>query len=83
MNLSAYKKTLINVLTIVVTAGPWILDALRVLPGGAGTATVVSSVLGVAAVVLHTLVPNTTTDPHVAATSSVKLVDSSARRAAA
>jgi hypothetical protein len=77
MNLSHVRKTLINILTIVVTAGPWILKAMNVFPGSQGTAiaTVLSAVLGLFAAVLHYLVPNTTTDPTVAATQSVRLVD--------
>jgi hypothetical protein len=76
MNVSSIRKVLINVLTIVVTAGPWILKAMDVFPGTNGTmiATLLSSVLGFAAVVLHYLVPNTTTNPKVAAEQSVKLV---------
>jgi hypothetical protein len=76
MNLSSIRKTVINVLTILVTAGPWILKAMNVFPGTNGTvvATLLSSVLGFAAVALHYLVPNTTTDPLVAANQSVKLV---------
>lgn len=74
MNLSSIKKTIINVLTVVVTTGPWVLHALNLFPGGTPAATLVSVVLGVAGVVLHWLVPNTTTNPHIAATQSVKLV---------
>lgn len=78
MNLSSVRKTLINILTVVVTAGPWVLKNLDLLPGTPDAQTqlaaLVSSVLGIAAVVLHYLVPNTTTDPVVAANQSVKLV---------
>jgi hypothetical protein len=87
MHLSAIKKTLINVLTVVVTAGPWILKSVDLLPGTPAQqttlATAVSSVLGLAAVLLHYLVPNTTTDPTVAATQSVRLVGPSAAPKAA
>lgn len=74
------RKTLVAILTVVVTAGPWVLKAMNVIPGTEGTAiaTLVSTVLGLAAIVLHYLVPNTTTDPAVAATQSVKLVGPSA-----
>lgn len=84
MQLSEIKKSLINVLTIVVTAGPWILKAMNVFPGSEGTqiATLLSSVLGIAAVALHYLVPNTTTDPIVAQTQSVRLQGFEASRGA-
>jgi hypothetical protein len=74
MNLSSVRKTVINVLTVVVTAGPWVLRAMNLLPGGTLAATAVSAVLGIAGMVLHYLVPNTTTNPAVASTQSVKLV---------
>lgn len=72
MSLSSVKKTVINVLTIVVTVGPWVANAVGVISVPA--AAIISSVLGVAGMVLHYLAPNTTTDPNVAATQSVKLV---------
>jgi hypothetical protein len=75
MNFTSIRKTIINVLTVVVTAGPWILNALGMFPGGEKSAAIVSAVLGVAGVILHYLVPNTTTDPSVAAVQSVKLVN--------
>jgi hypothetical protein len=74
MNLTSIRKTVINVLTVVLTAGPWILDALKLFPGGTAATATVSAVLGVIGVILHYLVPNTTTNPQVAATQSVKLV---------
>lgn len=75
MNLTAIRKSVLNVLTAVVTATPWILNALHQAPfQGTTTATVVSSLLGLLGVALHYLVPNTTTDPAVAAAQSVKLV---------
>lgn len=73
MNLSEIKKTVINVLTVVATAGPWVLDALHLFPGGTAAATVVSSVLGIIGTVLHYLAPNTTTNPKVAETQSVRM----------
>lgn len=73
MELSAITKTVVNVLTVVVTAGPWVLDALHVFPGGTAAATIVSSVLGVAGVILHYLAPNTTANPAVAEKQSVRL----------
>lgn len=74
MNFNSIRKTILNALTVLVTAGPWILNALNAFPGGEKSAAVVSAVLGVAGVILHYLVPNTTTDPSVAAVQSVKLV---------
>lgn len=74
MNLTSVRKTVINVLTVVVATGPWILYALNEFPGGEKAAALTSSVLGLAGVILHYLVPNITTDPTVAATQSVKLV---------
>lgn len=75
MNLTAVRKAVINVMTAVVTATPWILNALHQAPfQGTQTAALVSTVLGLIAFVAHYLVPNTTTDPSVAASSSVKLV---------
>lgn len=74
MTISSIKKTIINVLTVVVTTGPWVLHALNMFPGGTAAATLVSVALGIAGIVLHWLVPNTTTNPNVAATQSVKLV---------
>jgi hypothetical protein len=71
MQFSEIKKTVINVLTVVVTAGPWVLNALNVFPGGTVAATFVSSILGVAGVALHYLVPNTTDDPEKARTQSM------------
>lgn len=83
MALSEIKKTIINVLTIAVTAGPWVLDALNLFPGGLVAATFVSSLLGIAGVILHYLVPNTTDDPVKAKTQSmVYKPDLEAKRAA-
>jgi hypothetical protein len=73
MELSAITKTVVNVLTVVVTAGPWVLDALHVFPGGTAAATIVSSVLGVAGVILHYLAPNQTVHPAKAERQSVRL----------
>lgn len=71
MNLSSIKKSVISVLTIVVTVGPWIAQAVGII--NVPAAAVISSVLGLAGSVLHFLVPNTTTDPVVAQTQSVRL----------
>lgn len=75
MELSVFTKAIVNVLTVLVTAIPWVLKGLDVLPGTSGTtlATVISIVGGVLGAVLHLLAPNTTTDPHIAATQSVRL----------
>lgn len=75
MNLTAIRKSIINVLTVLVTVTPWVLKALDEPPfQGTATATVVSSLLGLVGVLTHYKVPNVTTDPVVAASSSVKLV---------
>lgn len=76
MNFTAIRKSVINVLTVVVTATPWILNAMHQPPfQGTETATLVSALVGVLGVALHYKVPNTTTDPTVAAEQSVKLVN--------
>jgi len=72
MNLSRVKKSVISVLTIIVTVGPWIANAVGVI--NLPAAAVISGVLALAGSVLHYLAPNTTTDPNVAQTQSVKLV---------
>lgn len=73
MELSAITKTIVNVLTAVVTAGPWVLDVFNLFPGGTAAATVVSSVLGIAGVILHYLAPNQTVHPAKAERQSVRL----------
>ena len=72
MSLSTIKKSIITVLTIVCTVGPWVAQAAGQI--SEPTAAVLSSVIAVAGTILHYLVPNTTTDPNIAATQSVKLV---------
>jgi hypothetical protein len=74
-SLSSVKKTVINVLTIVVTVGPWVAQAVGAI--NVPAAAVISSGLALVGAVLHYLVPNTTTNPQVAATQSVKLVSPS------
>jgi hypothetical protein len=76
VSLSSVKKTVINVLTIVVTVGPWIAQAVGVI--NVPAAALISGVLATAGAILHYLAPNTTTNPQVAATQSVKLVDAKA-----
>lgn len=72
MQLSEITKTIINVCTLVVSVGTLVVSyTTGILPPT--VAFWVSGVIAVAGAVLHYLAPNTTTDPHVAATQSVKL----------
>ena len=71
MSFSSIRKTIINILTIVLTIGPWIAQAVGVISVPA--AGVISGVVALAGAILHYLVPNTTTDPNVAANQSVIL----------
>lgn len=82
MQLSEIKKTVINVLTLIVTVGPWIADAAGLVHLSTDSLTLLSTVLGLAGSVLHWLVPNTTTDPIVAQTQSVRLKGFEASRGA-
>lgn len=76
MQFSEIRKTVLNVLTAVVAATPWILRAMEVAPfKDTSVATTVSAVLTVVGIIAHYLIANTTTDPVVAANQSVKLVD--------
>jgi hypothetical protein len=69
------RKTVINVATAVGAAAPWILNVMHEPPfQGTQTAATVSAILTVFGIILHYLVPNTTTNPDVAAAQSVKLV---------
>lgn len=77
MNLSAIRKAVINVLTVVLTIGGPTLDYLGVIHVPGNVILVISGLIGLAGSVLHYLVPNTTLDPNVAATQSVKLVSPS------
>jgi hypothetical protein len=73
MELSAVKKSVINVLTLVVAIGvPALAYSANILPEN--IALIVSTLVGVAGAVLHYLAPNTTTNPAIADTQSVKLV---------
>ena len=74
MQLSEIKKAVISILTLVIAIGTPALDYIGVLHLPANVALIISTIVGVAGSVLHYLVPNTTTDPTVAASSSVKLV---------
>jgi hypothetical protein len=72
MQLSEINKTIINVCTLVVSVGTPILSfTTGILPPN--VAFWISGVVAVAGAVVHWAVPNTTTDPQVAATQSVKL----------
>lgn len=74
--LSHVYKTVIQVVTLLLSATPLILKVLNEPPfQGTTTAVVVSAALALVGTLLHYNVPNTTTDPAVAATQSVKLVD--------
>ena len=72
MQISEITKTVVNVATLVVSVGTLILHYTNgFLPGSA--AAVVSVVVAVAGAIVHYLAPNTTTNPHVAQTQSVRL----------
>lgn len=72
MQISEINKTIINVCTLVVSVGTPILSfTTGILPPN--VAFWVSGVVAVAGAIVHWATPNTTTDPHVAATQSVKL----------
>jgi len=73
MHLSEVNKAIINVLTLVVAVGTPLASLLNsdLVPAKVGV--VVGGVVAVAGAVLHYFVPNTTTDPRVAATESVRL----------
>jgi hypothetical protein len=74
MNLSEIKKTVISVLTLVVSVGTPLLNYLGIFNLPANVVYTISTVVAIAGSILHYLVPNTTTDPEVAQRSSVKLV---------
>lgn len=74
---SAIKKAVINVLTLIVAIGAPTLDYLGVIHVPGNVVLIFSGVIGVAGTILHYLVPNTTTNPAVAAAQSVKLVSPS------
>jgi hypothetical protein len=74
MSLSSVKKSVINVLTLVVTVGPLILQVVGAIHLDPAVLGAVTGVLALAGSALHYLSPNTTTDATVAATQSVKLV---------
>lgn len=72
MQISEITKTIVNVLTLVVSVGTLILHyTTGFLP--ANVAVVVAGIVAVAGAVLQYLAPNTTTNPKVAETQSVRL----------
>ena len=73
---SEVKKAVINVLTLILVIGTPTLDYIGVLHLPDNVVLALSTVIGIAGAVLHYLVPNTTTNPAVASTQSVKLVAS-------
>jgi hypothetical protein len=76
MALSEITKTLVNAATLVVSVGTLVLHYTNgFLP--ANVAVVVSVVVSVAGMVVHYLAPNTTTNPVVADTQSVRLKSAS------
>ena len=66
------RKTIINVCTLVVAVGtPVLAQTTGWLPEN--VAYTISAVVSVSGIILHYLVPNTTTDPNVALNQSVAL----------
>lgn len=72
--LSEVYKALIQALTLIVAIGAPTLDYLGAIHVPGNVVLIFSGLVGLAGTVLHYLVPNTTTNPAVAATQSVKLV---------
>lgn len=83
MQLSEVKKSVINVLTLVLAIGTPALNYAGILHLPDDVVVVISTVLGIAGALLHYLVPNTTTDPVVAQTQSVRLKGFDASRGTA
>jgi hypothetical protein len=73
MQLSEINKTIINVCTLIVAVGAPVVSALnsQALPPAVGVT--IGAIVAIAGAVVHWATPNTTTDPQVAATQSVKL----------
>jgi hypothetical protein len=70
---TSVSKAIINVLTLIVAIGtPLLSYTTGVLPEK--YALVISAVVGISGSVLHYITPNTTTNPVVAQTQSVRLV---------
>lgn len=72
MQLSEITKTIVTAATLVVSVGTLILhETAGFLP--VKVATAISVAVGVAGIIVHYFAPNTTTNPTVAATQSVRL----------
>jgi hypothetical protein len=72
MQFSEVTKSIVAVATIVVSVGTLVLQyTTGFLPEN--LALWISGIVGVAGAIIHYLAPNTTTDPEVAATQSVRL----------
>lgn len=69
MQLSEITKSIVTAATLIVSIGTLVLHGS--LP--ANVATGISIAVGAAGLVVHYLAPNTTDDPQVAATQSVRL----------
>ena len=72
--LSEVRKAVINFCTLVgVLGGPAISMAASLPSPGKWVVFGISCVVGVCGLIVHYYVPNETTDPHIAATQSVRL----------
>jgi protein-S-isoprenylcysteine O-methyltransferase Ste14 len=82
MQISEITKTIVNVATLIVSVGTLVLHyTTGFLP--ANVAVWISVIVGIAGAIVHYLAPNTTTDPTIAKTQSVRLRKSHATKAAA
>jgi hypothetical protein len=82
MQISEITKSIVNVLTLVVSVGTLVLQyTTGFLPEN--IALWISGGVALAGAVVHFLAPNTTTDPNVAKTQSVRLRKSHATNTAA
>lgn len=72
--LSEVKKAVIQVLTWIGVIGAPTLEYAGAIHIPGNVVLIISAIIGIAGTALHYLVPNTTTNPAVAATQSVKLV---------
>lgn len=72
--LSSAKKSIIQIATLVIAIGTPALNWAGVIHLPPNVLLAISTVVAIAGSVLHYLVPNTTTNPVLAARSSVKLV---------
>lgn len=72
MQLSEITKTIVNVATLIVSVGTLVLHyTTGFLP--VNVATIISVTVAVAGAIVQYLAPNTTSDPEVARTQSVRL----------